>query len=132
MTNAGPVRVLVIDDEAAIRESLATYLEDFDFSVITAEGAEQGLQVVKDKRPDVAIVGLRLPGMGGDLFVAEAHAFSPSTHFLLHTGSTDYQVPPELERIGVQQRYVFLKPQLNLDRWIAGIRGVMTERTNAS
>ncbi len=130
MTNAGPVRVLVIDDEAAIRESLASYLEDCAFSVITAEGAEQGLQVVQDKRPDVAIVDLRLPGMGGDVFVVEAHGFSPSTHFLLHTGSTDYEVPPELERIGVQQRHVFLKPQLDLDRWVAGIRDVMAERTN--
>lgn len=60
-----PHRVLVIDDDAGIRESLQDMLamENFDCSV--AETAEEGLELAETFRPEVIVTDVQLPDMSG-------------------------------------------------------------------
>ncbi len=64
MSDPGP-RVLVVDDEAAIRRFLRTSLTAHGYSVHEAASGDEALQVVPAVRPDVIILDLGLPGIDG-------------------------------------------------------------------
>ncbi|MEZ5583937.1 MAG: response regulator [Candidatus Competibacteraceae bacterium] len=57
--------VLTIDDEQAIREIIAAYLEDSGFQVIQAQNGLQGLEVCRKQQPDLVLCDLRMPEMDG-------------------------------------------------------------------
>lgn len=58
-------RILVVDDEPQIRRSLQVNLENRGYAVETAESGEEALRSFTNRRPDVMIVDLVLPGIGG-------------------------------------------------------------------
>jgi two-component system, OmpR family, KDP operon response regulator KdpE len=64
MSDPGP-RVLIIDDEVGIRRFLRTSLSAHGYSVHEASSGDEALQVVPAVRPDVIILDLGLPGIGG-------------------------------------------------------------------
>lgn len=64
-------RVLIVDDESSIRESLAEFLRDFGMNVDTAENAEDALELLRQKSFDVMIADLRLPGITGDAMIPQ-------------------------------------------------------------
>ena len=69
-------RVLVIDDEAPARELVAGWLRE-SCDVLTAADPEEGLRVLLQETPDVAIVDVVMPGGGGLRFVEEARRYLP-------------------------------------------------------
>ncbi|HEY6084030.1 MAG TPA: response regulator transcription factor [Nitrospira sp.] len=58
-------RILVVDDESHIRRSLQANLEAKGYAVDVAETGEQALTAFSNRRPDVVIVDLLLPGIDG-------------------------------------------------------------------
>ena len=58
-------RILVIDDEPQIRRSLQVNLEGKGYAVATAADAEQALQAIANRTPDVIVLDLLMPGMDG-------------------------------------------------------------------
>ena len=121
MVDPKQMQIMVLDDEESIRESLADFLEDYDYRVLTAETAEEGLRVIAEQPVDVAIVDMRLPGQDGNSFILEAHRKSPRTRFIIHTGSVNYHIPPEVRDVGITPEFVFLKPVGNLTSFIDAI-----------
>ena len=61
----GALRILVIDDEAGIRESLGAYLEDSGYLIMEAENGRIGIEMVKQESPDLVLTDLQMPVMGG-------------------------------------------------------------------
>jgi GAF domain-containing protein/CheY-like chemotaxis protein len=57
--------VLVIDDEAAVRELMQRYLTREGFRVITAAGGDEGLRQARELRPDAITLDVMMPGMDG-------------------------------------------------------------------
>jgi len=112
------IKILVIDDEPFIRESLVGFLEDCDFNISSADSAEQALNLLRQTTFDVAIVDLRLPGMNGDVFIQEINSLAPHIRFLIHTGSVDYHLSKKLIDIGVRTDHVFYKPQHDLTLFV--------------
>jgi len=66
--------VLIIDDEAEIRESLQTLLEMEGFKVDTANTGEEGLSQIGDRTFDLILLDLALPGRDGMDILADIHA----------------------------------------------------------
>jgi len=62
---AGPVRLLVVDDEPQIRRFLRTSLAAHGYDVIEADSAAAALRVVTTAKPDVLILDLGLPDQDG-------------------------------------------------------------------
>ncbi len=65
MTSTPPTKLLTVDDESAIRESVAAYFEDSGFLVSQAEDGLAALEIIRRNRPDIVITDLRMPRMDG-------------------------------------------------------------------
>lgn len=58
-------KILVIDDDALVRESLCAYLEDSGYEVIAADGGAAGLDRLANDKVDIVLCDLRMPDMNG-------------------------------------------------------------------
>jgi DNA-binding NarL/FixJ family response regulator len=64
--SAGPIRVLVVDDHALVRAAVRQALDAPDIEVVgEAASAEEALGIVAERRPEIVLLDLDLPGMGG-------------------------------------------------------------------
>jgi len=120
-------RILVIDDEVSIRESLCAFLEDYDYRVESAESAEDALERLQHEGFDLAIVDMRLSGESGDIFIAKASQIEPELRFLIHTGSVEFSLSDQLKRLGIKDEHVYLKPLNDLTQLLEGVRKRLAE-----
>ena len=120
-----PVRVLIVEDEPSVRFSLAGFLEDFNFDVLTAETAEEALELMVKEPCQVAIVDIRLPGIDGNEMILKAHEMIPNMRFIIYTGSLDYRLSEDLKSIGTKPEHVFPKPQQDLSVFVGAIQELM-------
>lgn len=84
-----PVRVVVIDDHALVREAVCTaIMEDarFECAGDAADGAA-GLALLGQTRPDVAVLDLSMPRVTGVELLSQARQATPETRFVLLTGA---------------------------------------------
>jgi DNA-binding NtrC family response regulator len=102
------VRVLVVDDEASIRDAVQGLLTVEGYEVETAAGAEEALALASERTFAVALIDIRLPGMSGlelqsrlaslrpDMFriLMTAYATVDTAVFALKAGAFDYLVKP--------------------------------------
>src|ERR1700735_675069 len=58
-------RILVVDDEPQIRRTLRTALTAAGYEVDDARTGEQALEKVRQYRPDLVLLDINMPGMGG-------------------------------------------------------------------
>ena len=58
-------KIYLIDDDAAVRDALVTYLEIWDYSVDAFESSEAFLEEVDEKIQGVLVLDIRLPGLSG-------------------------------------------------------------------
>jgi CheY-like chemotaxis protein len=59
------ISILIVDDEAIVRESIRDWLQEEGYQVEVAENGEEALTLVDRRDFNVIIVDLRLPGMNG-------------------------------------------------------------------
>lgn len=57
--------ILIVDDEADIREFLKYNLEKSNYTVITAKNGKEGIEVLNKTRPDLILLDVMMPGMDG-------------------------------------------------------------------
>lgn len=57
--------ILVVEDEIDMREAIETALKNADFHVLTAENGEEGLALAIEHEPDLILLDLLMPVMGG-------------------------------------------------------------------
>ena len=65
MTETAPIRLLLVDDEAALREPLAEYLSRQGFEVAQAASAAEARTRLKDETPDLVLLDIMMPGEDG-------------------------------------------------------------------
>ncbi len=57
--------VLIVDDDATVRELISRYLTRSGYNVITASSGEEALRLARDTRPDAITLDVMMPGMDG-------------------------------------------------------------------
>ena len=80
------LKVLLIDDETEFVTTLAERLELRGFDVRTAEDGEAGLRMVQEREPQVVVLDLRMPGLGGMEVLDRLHRGHASIPVILLTG----------------------------------------------
>jgi DNA-binding NtrC family response regulator len=78
-------KVLVVDDEAIIRDSLRDWLNDAGYEVFTAENGPQALQAIQREGLKIVIADLVMPGMDGIELMKQAKQVSPDIEVIIIT-----------------------------------------------
>jgi CheY-like chemotaxis protein len=93
-------RVLVVDDEPAIRLTLDLLLRRAGYTVTTATNGEEAIAWLKERPFDLLLIDLGLPGISGLKVARYAQEYHPSTVVLFLTGSSDFGSMPIEEQVG--------------------------------
>jgi len=79
------VKILVVDDEAIMRESLRDWLSDVGHQVLTAGNGFQALEIIEKEKPGIVIADLVMPGMDGIELLKKAKETSPNIEVIIIT-----------------------------------------------
>jgi len=92
-----PVHVLVVEDEAFLREVVAESLQEAGYEVAHVGDGDAGLAVLQSDAPvDVLVSDIRLPGISGYELATAGRALRPGLKMILMTGYAP-SLPPDLK-----------------------------------
>ncbi|MBD3885008.1 response regulator transcription factor [Phormidium tenue FACHB-886] len=87
MTQSEPIRILLSDDHPPLRKGLALILESEDDMTIVAEAGNgrEAVELFRQHQPDVALLDLRMPELGGVEAITAIRAEFPDAHLIILT-----------------------------------------------
>lgn len=117
-------QVLIIDDHAMVREGVAQIIEHTDDLCIccSASTANEGLEKVRQLKPDVVLVDITLPGKNGVEFIKDARAFCPDLLILAMSMHDESLYAERVLRAGGRG---YIRKQEGGDKLIDAIRRVL-------
>src|SRR5262245_49653412 len=117
-------KVLVIDDEAAIRDSLKMILEYEDYHFVGAASGQEGLATVQRERPDVVLLDIKMPGMDGMEVLRQLRAHDDTLPVVMISGHGTTSTAVEAVRTGAVD---FLDKPLSSERVIVTLQNVLKQ-----
>ncbi len=126
MTTTPGATILTIEDEPHVRQSIAAYLEDYDYSVLQAENGRLGLEVFRRESPDLILVDLRMPDVDGLEVLTAVSRESPDTPTIMVSGTGVIRDAVEALHLGAQD-YIS-KPIEDMEVLVHAVRSAL-ERT---
>ena len=119
-----PAKILLIDDHQIMRDGLRLLLRDKqEFHIVgDAFDTEAGWLAAKDLRPDVVILDLELPGIGGAALASRLRQNLPDIKVVILTGHTEPQIVKEVLRAGVHAYVLKMNASTEL---VAALRAVL-------
>ena len=121
-------RILVVDDEAPIRRSLKVNLETRGYTVDTAETGEKAIMAFENRRPDLLILDLLMPGMGGIDVVRKLRTISTIPIIVLSAIGEEGQKVEALE-VGADD---YMTKPFGMDELFARIRSLLRRAAGAT
>ncbi|MFL5384973.1 MAG: sigma-54-dependent transcriptional regulator [Longimicrobiaceae bacterium] len=118
-------RVLIVDDETAILDTLRILLKREGFAVETAVGGQQGIDRMREQRPDVVLTDVRMPSVGGLEVLLAARELDPSLPVILMTAQASLQTA--IRAVNEGAFYYIQKPFAN-DELLAIVRRASESR----
>jgi DNA-binding NtrC family response regulator len=106
-------KILVIDDEEFITRSLRQHLEKEGCDVFTASTGEEGVEVFRSEAPDIVILDLNMPGMGGLETLNALKKLSADVIVIIITAHGDIETAVSTIKSGA---YDFIEKPFELDR----------------
>ena len=88
--------VLIIDDEAFIRDVISQAIEDAGFRPVTAVGGREALEIMRRDLPDVVILDLKMPDMDGPTTLREIRKDYGSIPVVIITGYPESDLVSEM------------------------------------
>jgi DNA-binding response OmpR family regulator len=114
--------ILIIDDEAPLRQTLARILQRAGYDVTTAESGEMGISILSSATFDLVYMDIRMPGMGGLATLKAIHASQPNLPVILFTAQPDMHSAVEALRLGaIDYLLKPLQPEVLLERTRAAL-----------
>ena len=117
-------RILVIDDEAAIRDSLKMILEYEDYQFVGAASGQDGLATVQRERPDAVLLDIKMPGMDGMEILRKLHALDETLPVIMISGHGATATAVEAIKSGAVD---FFDKPLSTERVIVTLRNVLKQ-----
>ncbi len=118
-----PRRVLVVDDEIAIRELMSEILQPYGFTVETAPNGLIALKLLNMGHHDLALVDLKMPGIDGLEFIKKAKENHPDTEFVIVTGYASLESAIDAVNLGVSA--YLQKPLSSANELISTVKQVL-------
>jgi two-component system, OmpR family, response regulator CpxR len=102
------VKVLLVDDEKDFTDALGERLQARGFEVRTALSGDEGLELLKEKAPDVVILDVLMPGKDGVEVLREVKLLNPIIEVIMLTGHGTIETAIEGLKVGAYD--YLLKP----------------------
>ncbi len=118
-------RILVIDDEAAIRESLRMTLEYEGYEFVGAATGQEGLTLVERDAPDLVLLDVKMPGMDGLEVLDRLRAMNDSLPVVMLSGHATITTAVEAIRKGA---FEFIEKPFGSDRVLVVLRNALDQR----
>jgi DNA-binding NtrC family response regulator len=118
-------RILVVDDEALIRDTLAEFLTHEGFAVETCASGEEALERAASQRFDIALCDVQLPGIDGLELLERLLKISPQTFVLLVTAYATVENAVEAFQRGAHD---YLMKPIILDEVLGKVRRMLRYR----
>lgn len=125
--NGSQITVLLIDDHPVVRDGFRRILDSTaDIKVVAeADDGEAGCVIFKERKPDVVVLDLNMPGIGGLETIRRIRAHDPEAHILvfsMHANETMVQRALEMGATG------YLTKQGGLGQMVQAVRQVKQGR----
>jgi DNA-binding NtrC family response regulator len=96
------MKILLVDDDEWIRDSLSLFFEAEGCNLLTFETAEEGMEALKQQTYDIVISDYKLPGMDGLEFLRRVKEKQPNAYEILITAYANCEIEKEANEIGVK------------------------------
>jgi two-component system nitrogen regulation response regulator NtrX len=117
--------ILIIDDERAIRDSLAGALSDEGYKTLTAASAKEGFESVKKNNPDCILLDIWMPEMDGLQALTEMKHQGVDTPVIIMSGHGNIETAVKATKLGA---FDFMEKPVELDRVLVLIRNALSAR----
>ncbi|HEX7282208.1 MAG TPA: sigma-54 dependent transcriptional regulator, partial [Vicinamibacterales bacterium] len=117
-------RILVIDDESAIRDSLKMTLEYDGYEVTTAATGEEGVKLVEREAPDLVFLDIKMPGMDGLEVLQKLRHLVDTVPIVVISGHADINTAVEATKLGA---FDFIEKPLASERVLLTIRNALDQ-----
>ncbi len=118
-------KILVIDDQRSIRNTLKDILEYENHSVDLAEDGEQGLEQFKAEKYDVILCDIKMPNMDGMEVLDKLHEINPDAPIIMISGHGNIDTAVDAIKKGA---YDFIEKPLDLNRMLVTIRNAIEKK----
>lgn len=117
------IKVLLVDDHELVRTGIRRVLDDVSGIKVDAEAesGEEAVKRVRAKRPDVVLMDVSMPGIGGLEATRKLNAYAPDLPVIILTVHTDDPFPSSLLKAGASG---YLHKGCKVDEIVAAIKKV--------
>jgi DNA-binding NtrC family response regulator len=121
-------RILVVDDDLVVRDSLSKWLSSEGYRVQPAAGASQALEAIQGNQYDLALIDIQMPGMGGVELQGRLREICPNLAVIIVTGYPSEPAAAQALRFGAS---AYLTKPVDLDA-LAGLVAEAIEHRSAT
>jgi two-component system, OmpR family, KDP operon response regulator KdpE len=125
MSAAAPLRVMVVDDEPAIRRFLRTSLRAEGYDIVEEETGEAALAEIRRRVPDLIMLDLGLPGVDGLEVIRRVRGTGSTVPVIVLTSRTDEAGKVEALDLGADD---YVTKPFGVDELLARIRAALRHR----
>ncbi|RZK79755.1 MAG: sigma-54-dependent Fis family transcriptional regulator [Pedobacter sp.] len=119
-------KLLIIDDERAIRSTLREILEYENYDVEDVDNGIEGLELIKKKKFDLVLCDIKMNRMDGMEVLEQALAFSPDLPFIMISGHGTVETAIEASKKGA---FDFISKPPDLNRLLITVRNALDRGT---
>ncbi|MFH1383075.1 MAG: response regulator [Chloroflexota bacterium] len=120
---AAKKRILLVEDEVAVRESLRDWLTEDGYEVDVAENGQEALEKIKGKEFGMLVLDLKLPGMDGLQVFEHAKELKPKTKGVIITAYPSKDTQEKAKRLGLFEYLVKPFKVEDLEKIVDGALG---------
>jgi two-component system, response regulator, stage 0 sporulation protein F len=95
-------KILLVDDDEWIRDSLTMYFDSEGCNILAVETAEEGLELLKREDWDIILTDYKLPGIDGLTFSKKSQEICPNAMRILITAYKSEEVVSKARNVGIQ------------------------------
>jgi two-component system, NtrC family, nitrogen regulation response regulator NtrX len=118
-------RILVVDDEAAIRDSLKMTLEYEGYEFLSAATGQEGLALIERESPDLVLLDVKMPGMDGLEVLDRIRAINDALPVVVVSGHGTISTAVEATKKGA---FDFIEKPFASDRVLVSLRNALDQR----
>lgn len=105
-------RILVVDDDPYVLESISTLLRAYGFTISTSDSANSAMQAIQRDPIDVVLTDIKMPGMTGVELLGMIHKYDPQVPVILMTAYAELDVAVDAIKKGA---FDFITKPYNAD-----------------